>query len=788
MDRNRHLSKLPSGARRKDRFKVAAVVAVVLALQAAAGVVGTNASAALTAPTFTRSTPPPTGSVCSYPSYTFTASGSGTITFTVNSGSLPTGLALSTGGVLSGTPTATGSYTFDVKAANGTSPDATTASITITISSAPTPGNNLIAASCTTVEWGQDFVGAINPPPGSVATWPNMVYNYSSWRLVDPGALGAIVSAGTINAPGAIAPSNCGAQWQWVQILCDPQAPAGPTLGSFNDLNYVYKVYTGGRDYGIDAGFTVDSVPNTEAYVVIDLGSAQAFNTLRVFQMFSDGKVTRAAIYTHPSTTNTRPAYSDGGWSLAKESPIGTGLLVTDATYKFVGCPTVMGLGAKNSRYIKLVFKNSGEFGSPTWVEVGAAKLFNETSAYVPGPGCPPEPPTGAVAAAGNAQATVTWTAGTGTTSGSSIQQSQNGGSTWTTSVTSPSPLTSSAASATVTGLTNGTPYIFRVRALSTVDNSPYTPPSNSVTPTAFVPSPPAPSGGGGGAAAPESTPTPTPAPALAPALPPLVPVVNQDNANVPAGGLNAGQSLLLMNGVPAGLVVAPNAATSPTSLMVTGNGFTMSLAGLNAQGRPLGLSSDGGALVLEQDQVAQVEGTGFLPNSEVRLYVFSEPRYIGSVTTDASGSFSGQVPIPTDLAVGAHTLQANGYSKDDKVRSLSLGVIVRPDRAPRIRAAGATVTFQPLSSQLSPEAKAQLRALLKGRKATAVRTRVMGFVQPTMFTSNDQSLSMARANSVKAYLRSLGLKGPLTARGDGIAPETGAAGRKVNVSIRYAK
>ena len=190
----------------------------------------------------------------------------------------------------------------------------------------------------------------------------------------------------------------------------------------------------------------------------------------------------------------------------------------------------------------------------------------------------------------------------------------------------------------------------------------------------------------------------------------------------------------------------------------------------------------------MEQDRVAKVEGTGFLPSSEVRLYVFSTPRYVGSVTTDASGNFSGSVPIPKDLAVGRHTLQANGYSKDSMVRSLSLGVVVKPDRAPRIRVAQATVTFMPLSSQLTSQAKDQLRALVKGRKGTAVRSLAVGYVQPTSFTGNDQTLSTARANAVKAYLRSLGLKGPVKARGDGIAEETGAAGRKVVVSIRYTK
>jgi hypothetical protein len=55
-------------------------------------------------------------------SQTFTAGNTiGAVTFTLNSGTLPTGLTLSTGGVLSGTPTQTGSFPITVKAtdANG---------------------------------------------------------------------------------------------------------------------------------------------------------------------------------------------------------------------------------------------------------------------------------------------------------------------------------------------------------------------------------------------------------------------------------------------------------------------------------------------------------------------------------------------------------------------------------------------------------------------------------------------------------------------------------------------
>jgi len=69
-------------------------------------------------PTITVSGTPPAGTAgTAYSSTTFTASGAnGSYTYSKTSGTLPTGLALSSGGVLSGTPTATGTFNFTVTA------------------------------------------------------------------------------------------------------------------------------------------------------------------------------------------------------------------------------------------------------------------------------------------------------------------------------------------------------------------------------------------------------------------------------------------------------------------------------------------------------------------------------------------------------------------------------------------------------------------------------------------------------------------------------------------------
>ncbi|NYG06775.1 hypothetical protein BJ986_001262 [Phycicoccus badiiscoriae] len=87
-------------------------------------------------PQFTANTPPGTATRGTAYSYTFGASGYPTPTFTVSSGTLPAGLTLTSGGVLSGTPTSVGISTFTVTATNGASPDANS-NQTITVN--PTP-------------------------------------------------------------------------------------------------------------------------------------------------------------------------------------------------------------------------------------------------------------------------------------------------------------------------------------------------------------------------------------------------------------------------------------------------------------------------------------------------------------------------------------------------------------------------------------------------------------------------------------------------------------------------
>jgi cyclophilin family peptidyl-prolyl cis-trans isomerase len=143
------------------------------------------------APAFTNG--PPSGSGVfgtAYTPFTYTATGTPAPTFTVTSGALPTGLSLSTGGVISGTPTAAGTFTGTVTASNGIGAAATqNFSIVIAKATAGLVLNGLLQ----TYDGSPRAVSATTTPPGLTVS---ITYNGSSTA---PTNHGSYVMAASIN-------------------------------------------------------------------------------------------------------------------------------------------------------------------------------------------------------------------------------------------------------------------------------------------------------------------------------------------------------------------------------------------------------------------------------------------------------------------------------------------------------------------------------------------------------------------------------------------------------------
>ncbi len=113
---------------------------------------------------------------------------------------------------------------------------------------------------------------------------------------------------------------------------------------------------------------------------------------------------------------------------------------------------------------------------------VGTGSPSAQSNAVTPTAPTAPAAPTGVTATAGNAQATLTWTApndGGSALTSYRVTPYIGGVAQTPTTITGSPPVTT----ATVTGLTNGTAYTFRVSATNAVGTGPESAASNSVTP-----------------------------------------------------------------------------------------------------------------------------------------------------------------------------------------------------------------------------------------------------------------------------------------------------------------
>jgi hypothetical protein len=122
---------------------------------------------------------------------------------------------------------------------------------------------------------------------------------------------------------------------------------------------------------------------------------------------------------------------------------------------------------------------------------------------------------------------------------------------------------------------------------------------------------------------------------------PTTVPTVPQP---VPTGGvlptLQPGVSQVLVDGVPVSVEVFVEASTD---LVMKGQDFELRLAGECTDGCSITTTADGRqVLELEERGLAKVSGEGFLAGTPVYVWLFSEPRFLGELTVNADGTFSG--------------------------------------------------------------------------------------------------------------------------------------------------
>jgi hypothetical protein len=203
--------------------------------------IGTDATQNVTlvvdeAPGFT-SGAPANGVVGTAYSHPFTASGSPAPTYSVTSGSLPPGLNLNAAGLLDGTPTTVGSYSFTVTASNGIGSDATQ-NVTLVVDQVagfsgqqPSPPDGTVGVGYTFT-----FIGTGSPAPtfnlNSGSLPPGLSLNSATGVLS-----GVPTQAGPYNfaitASNGVGPDVI---WNITITIYDrlPEPPAAPACANVN--------------------------------------------------------------------------------------------------------------------------------------------------------------------------------------------------------------------------------------------------------------------------------------------------------------------------------------------------------------------------------------------------------------------------------------------------------------------------------------------------------------------------------------------------------------------------
>ncbi|MBI1346297.1 hypothetical protein GC163_08395 [bacterium] len=270
----------------------------------------------------------------------------------------------------------------------------------------------------------------------------------TQWTEIDPAGLGGTV--GSVQQNGILTVAN-----SWVASVWGSTALVSTSTFASGSLQISAKM-TRGSDQLLGYGDTNFQSPGTSAFIIDLSGLVYALhwhNGVLVASNTNCGSYTAGATYTLATT--------------------GTGFDV----YKNAGGGNVLLCSLTTSGHVS---------GKPVFLQsYGTASTFDDVLVTGPEPDpTPPGPPTGVTAAAGDTQATVSFS-----------PPANNGWSAITTYTVTSSPggftATGSTSPITVTGLTNGVVYTLTVTATNAAGTSSGSSASNAVTPA--VPTAPQP-------------------------------------------------------------------------------------------------------------------------------------------------------------------------------------------------------------------------------------------------------------------------------------------------------
>ncbi len=272
------------------------------------------------------------------------------------------------------------------------------------------------------------------------------------------------------------------------------------------------------------------------------------------------------------------------------------------------------------------------------------------------------------------------------------------------------------------------------------------------------------------------------------PVIPPSAPVSKPDTktATTPAPAV-------IMETAGKAETITVRANEEKTGIIVSSADWTLAIKSTTqfVQGSVADTSA---RVVIEKGNTVTTSGTGFKPFSQVDVWVYSTPTWLGAVVTDQFGNFTTTLPMPNALPEGDHTFQAKGQTPESTERVAAIPITLVPT----------TITNKPGSMRFEVYFLMNGVAITKAEAANIARMvklaqskiasgakvtiDISGWVQPNPRPGAITYLSTKRAKNVRDLVKSLGLKGSYTLKFPGLAKDNIPTARHASVEIKWSK
>jgi hypothetical protein len=289
-----------------------------------------------------------------------------------------------------------------------------------------------------------------------------------------------------------------------------------------------------------------------------------------------------------------------------------------------------------------------------------------------------------------------------------------------------------------------------------------------------------------------------------APAKPEVPPSL--DFQEIPQGQF--GNPWVTVNSVAIPASITPNKNENGMEVKVAGWYLTISAVQENGiAAKLLGLPGQQ-SLVFIEKMKAYVGGSGFRPNSKVRVHLFNPTITLGEMVADSKGEFSGLFDLPASINDGYHMIQVNGVSPRNELRSASISFLYEkikvaavapvetpkeevntaPSPVPTPSTENKTVTFVvPFAFNEYKIAASQTKLIKKITSKRGAQVKIVGYAQPSR-VQPDILISLNRAIEVKKSISKFLPKAQFNVSGSGSKTNPLCAPYKNKCVVIYVK